>query len=134
MLIAELLARAISVASLGTRPVSEVVRDVAEDAGRAIGERVVSHLPTGASREQRIDALFEVLVGEGFEPRLLDSHIALANCPFHVLAGEFTELVCGMNQQVLDGLVRAIGDDFADSRLEPESGFCCVRICLRETT
>ena len=41
----------------------------------------------------------------GFEPRAEDGAVTLANCPFHALAREHTELVCGMNLRLLDGVL-----------------------------
>ena len=58
-----------------------------------------------------------------------DEEIALVNCPFHRLAEEHRELVCGMNLDFLDGLLDGIGpDDGLTASLEPEPGYCCVRI------
>ena len=37
------------------------------------------------------------LTTHGYEPRIKDAAILLANCPFDALAREHTELVCGMN-------------------------------------
>jgi predicted ArsR family transcriptional regulator len=55
--------------------------------------------------------------------------IALVNCPFHRLAEEHRSLVCGMNLDFLAGLLEGIGpSDRLDARLEPEPGYCCVRI------
>ena len=52
----------------------------------------------------------------GFEPRAEDGGIALANCPFHRLAREHTELVCGMNLRLLDGVLDGVGGPGARRR------------------
>ena len=58
-----------------------------------------------------------------------DDAIALANCPFHRLAEEHRDLVCGMNRDFLAGLLDGIGaTDGLTARLEPTVGYCCVRI------
>ena len=64
----------------------------------------------------------------GYQPVIgADDEIALANCPFHRLAEEQRELVCGMNLDFLGGVLESIGDHLT-ARLEPTPGYCCVRI------
>ena len=46
-----------------------------------------------------------MLVEFGYEPRTDSSGLVLANCPFHGLADEYTDLVCGMNLELLSGLL-----------------------------
>ena len=50
----------------------------------------------------------EILEAYGFEPRRAGTQITLVNRPFHMLAQEYPELVCGMNlcllEELLDGL------------------------------
>jgi predicted ArsR family transcriptional regulator len=74
------------------------------------------------------DAALRVLEGHGFEPRVQDDGIALANCPFHVLAREHTELVCGMNLRLLEGVLDELPDTGLTAALRPEPGMCCVRL------
>jgi predicted ArsR family transcriptional regulator len=64
----------------------------------------------------------------GFEPRALDDTIVLANCPFHSLARQHTELVCGMNRCLLDGLLDGIDATDVATRAEPAEGHCCVSL------
>ena len=52
--------------------------------------------------------MLRVLEDQGFEPRVEDGAITLANCPFHALAQEHTELVCGMNLRLLDGVLEGV--------------------------
>jgi predicted ArsR family transcriptional regulator len=55
--------------------------------------------------------------------------VVLANCPFHALAQQFTDLVCGMNLRLLEGVRSALPLDDIElqPRLEPEPGQCCVK-------
>jgi len=71
-----------------------------------------------------------VLARHGYEPRVdRRKEIALANCPFHRLAEEHRDLVCGMNLDFLAGLLDGLGPSGAlTARLEPAPGWCCVRI------
>ena len=74
------------------------------------------------------DAALRVLEDNGFEPRPQDGGIALANCPFHALAHHHTELVCGMNLRLIDGVLDGVGSAGLVARLVPSPGMCCVRL------
>ena len=65
----------------------------------------------------------------GFEPRVEQDVIRLGNCPFHALAAQHTELVCGMNLELLGGVVDGVGAAGYRADLDPEEGYCCVRLC-----
>jgi predicted ArsR family transcriptional regulator len=74
------------------------------------------------------DAVLRVLEEQGFEPDDDDGAVTLASCPFHALAREHTELVCGMNLQLLRGVLDGAGAPDLDARLQPTPGRCCVRL------
>jgi predicted ArsR family transcriptional regulator len=74
------------------------------------------------------DAALRVLEEQGFEPRVEGGEIALVNCPFHVLAQQHTDLVCGMNLRLLEGVLDALPDAGLTAFLRPEPGRCCVRL------
>ncbi len=75
--------------------------------------------------------LLQVLTRQGFEPHEDGPAILLGNCPFHGLAKEYTELVCGMNQQLLAGVLDGLGDNEREAVISPSPGHCCVRISRR---
>jgi predicted ArsR family transcriptional regulator len=54
--------------------------------------------------------------------------IVLHNCPFHRLAVRQPELVCGLNQAFVAGLLAGLGTDHLSARLAPRSGHCCVEV------
>ncbi len=120
-----LLATAVAEATATGRPVAECLHAAARSSGHVIGEEArAAEAASGPS------AVVEVLARHGYEPQVgPDGVIALANCPFHRLAEQHRSLVCGMNQDFLSGLLEGMGPD-ADltARLEPEPGWCCVRI------
>lgn len=62
----------------------------------------------------------------GYEPGHDDDGVYLVNCPFHALAQEQTELACGMNHALIDGMVDAMTPHCLDARLQPTPGRCCV--------
>lgn len=74
-----------------------------------------------------------VLERHGFEPRAEDGAVTLSNCPFHTLAREHTELVCGMNLRLLDGVLEGADAPGLVARLQPTPGRCCVRLEEHDT-
>jgi predicted ArsR family transcriptional regulator len=74
------------------------------------------------------DAALRLLETQGYEPRVEDGAITLANCPFHRLARGHTELVCGMNLRLLDGVLDGVPETGLTARLQPSPGRCCVRL------
>ena len=115
----ELLAAALAEAEQsGERPAAVLER-------RAF--RRGSELAADVSEGSR-DAALRVLEEHGFEPRDDGGAIALANCPFHVLAREHTELVCGMNLRLLEGVLDELPEAGLVARLRPRPGMCCVRL------
>jgi predicted ArsR family transcriptional regulator len=85
-------------------------------------------LAAGMADEAGREAVVQVLEDHGFEPRAEDDAIALANCPFHTLAREHTELVCGMNLRLLEGVLDGVPGARLTAALHPEAGRCCVRL------
>ncbi|MFJ5778871.1 hypothetical protein [Streptomyces sp. NPDC093094] len=52
--------------------------------------------------------------------------MVLGNCPFHALAREHTDLVCGMSLHLLRAALAASGDTSFEARPAPAPGRCCV--------
>jgi predicted ArsR family transcriptional regulator len=116
----DLLAAAMAEAEeSGESPRTALAR-LAYERGRRLGEEA----PPGDGRATALRVLEE----HGFEPRTQDGTVTLANCPFHRLAREHTELVCGMNLRLLEGVVDGVGTTDLEPRLEPFPGRCCVRL------
>jgi predicted ArsR family transcriptional regulator len=92
---------------------------VAARAGRRMGE----------GRKHSLD---EALATRGYEPFEDEAGvIRLRNCPFHRLAEHHRDVVCGMNQAYLEGLLEGLGRADVRASLEPEPGRCCVAIRAR---
>jgi predicted ArsR family transcriptional regulator len=109
--------------------VADAVREVARRHGRALAEEVRDRAGRGGGREALRRALVAVLADHGFEPRLTDDEVDLANCPFHELAIEFTDLICGLNlslhEGIIEGLDRRLG---LHAEIEPRPERCCVAL------
>jgi predicted ArsR family transcriptional regulator len=72
--------------------------------------------------------LSAVLADLGFEPEPDGPNVRLHNCPFHALARRHTELVCGMNQRFVTGLIDGLAAPGVEAELAPRPGACCVEL------
>jgi predicted ArsR family transcriptional regulator len=104
-----------------------------DDAARAEGRKVAAEIETRGkgtpptSTDRRRIAL-DVLEEHGYEPRTGDDGtIVLRNCPFHHLAQQHTDLICGMNLCLVNAAVEQSDAGF-EAILEPEPGACCVKL------
>ena len=127
-LAAALLAEAVERAATSKVPVDRTLRAAAVQAGRQIGEAARTAAGPRASKRKVRETVVTVLEQHGYEPRVRDSEIVLANCPFHALAEQHRQLVCGMNLDLLSGVIEGAGGGVFHSRFAPEPGYCCVRM------
>jgi predicted ArsR family transcriptional regulator len=95
--------------------------------GKELGETAGSEAGDRDTGETWHTAL-QVLEAYGFEPRVEDGNITLTNCPFHTLAQEYTELICGMNLRLLNGLLDGLASTGLTAHLRPARARCCVRL------
>jgi predicted ArsR family transcriptional regulator len=102
------------------------LHDAARQFGVGLGRR---HRAPGRGGPDKLQAAEDALRGNGFEPwRDGDGTVRLRNCPFHHLATQHTEIVCGMNLALIDGLVAGLGASGLHPALDPRPGCCCVAI------
>ena len=124
----QLLAEAAERSQRDGAPIDRALRDAAREQGRALGERSRRRLGRKTSTRARREAVLDELRALGYEPDTRDDGVTvLRNCPFHHLAREHTELICGMNHCLLDSVLSTIDDTGLRAALEPEDGSCCVR-------
>jgi predicted ArsR family transcriptional regulator len=102
----------------------------ARERGRVLGAAERDRLRPGRLGAERALTITEVVLAEhGFEPaRSGPTEMELRNCPFHPLAAQAPELVCGINHAFLSGLLDGLGADVLDAQLRPQAGHCCVRL------
>jgi predicted ArsR family transcriptional regulator len=125
-LAAAILAQAVSDAQERAIPVDEALRMAAHDFGRVIGAGLDD--AADAASENELARVLAILTAHGYEPERHGQVITLQNCPFHVLAEEHRELVCGMNLDMLEGLLEgAVAPDLT-AHLDPTPGRCCVTV------
>jgi predicted ArsR family transcriptional regulator len=93
------------------------------EAARRLGAELGGQLRAGGT------GLDEALAGHGYEPRRGDDGvIRLRNCPFHQLAEQHRDVVCGMNLGLIEGILTGLEVDGLRPSLDPRPGQCCVAI------
>ncbi|MGH3645568.1 MAG: helix-turn-helix transcriptional regulator [Micromonosporaceae bacterium] len=107
---------------------SESPRTVLHRRARELGQRLGEAATAGHDAAQGRDTVLRVLEEHGFEPRIENTDVVLGNCPFHTLAHQHTELVCGMNLCLLGGLLDGLATTGLRARLDPTPDHCCVRL------
>jgi predicted ArsR family transcriptional regulator len=124
----QVMATAIATSEQTATPIGEALAVAAANAGRALGQEVRAKAGTRPSRATTLKAVSDVLTEHGYEPRVDGKAITMANCPFHSLAQNHTELVCGMNLDLMNGLLEGLSPRTLRARLTPTPGMCCVTI------
>jgi predicted ArsR family transcriptional regulator len=124
----KLFAQAIMDAERDNVPVADSLRAASRDVGHRLGQKVREQAGARAGRTKLLAATTDVLRECGYEPRTDASGMTLVNCPFHALAQDYTQLVCGMNLDLMTGFVDSVQTSGLDARLEPGPGQCCVRL------
>jgi predicted ArsR family transcriptional regulator len=132
-LAAELMAQAIEDSQRGGGSVLEALHRAAADRGAELGEQARDSAGPEPTREGLVSATCAMLAAHGFEPRQQDDTVTLANCPFHALANEHTDLVCGMNLALINGLVGEIDAAALTATLSPAAGRCCVVLAQEQS-
>jgi predicted ArsR family transcriptional regulator len=127
-LAASLLAEAITRSRRNAVPVHDALQRAATERGRALGSQVRERAGSRPTPPAMLAAIHDVLDGHGYEPRTDERGVTLNNCPFHALAQESTELVCGMNFDLLRGLVATLDNSGLKAVLRPSPGRCCVQL------
>jgi predicted ArsR family transcriptional regulator len=103
-------------------PIADAVRDAAAAAGR----QLAAGRPD--DRGGDLDRAAGVLARHGYEPRTSPGEMLLANCPFDRLAKAHTELVCGLNLALIDGVIAELDARSLTAELAPQPGYCCVKV------
>ena len=123
--VGDILAVAVTRAAAGEATLPETLQQAAHERGHELG------VSAGPRATPPLAAVAEVLGSQGYEPRVTDGDMLLANCPFDALAQRHTALVCGLNRDFVQGVADGLGCDDVVAALEPAPGRCCVRARLR---
>jgi predicted ArsR family transcriptional regulator len=101
--------------------------EAARQFGEAVGAQAATLQDTASAPDDPLEAISSALRSYGYEPYYDHAgDVRLHNCPFHVLSREHRGLVCGMNLQLLDGVVQGLGAHNVSAVLEPRPNECCV--------
>ncbi|MPZ63827.1 MAG: helix-turn-helix domain-containing protein [Propionibacteriales bacterium] len=104
-------------------------RSILDRRARQLGRRIGQAVREGQNKGRvDLDTALQVLEDQGFEPRTDGTSIYLGNCPFHTLARQHQELVCGMNLSLLTGLLDGLATTELRARLNPTPDHCCVHL------
>ncbi len=123
----EVLAAAIDRALREDVALSDAIAEAAQQEGHRIAAEADTEADPAAEPGDELERTSTVLAAHGYEPRTSDDVISLANCPFDSLAREHTELVCGMNLSLIDGVLEGMHCHGLEAVLDPEPGLCCVK-------
>jgi predicted ArsR family transcriptional regulator len=115
----ELAGRLLAQALEESEATGEPVRTALHRKAHALGARLAGQGGTD---------VFGLLEGNGFEPRHEGDAVVLGNCPFHALARDHTETVCGMNLHLIRGVLEGLAEGGLQACLAPGPGRCCVRL------
>ena len=102
-----------------------VATEFGEEIGRAA--RDARHLPPPGA-ERAMSVAKDVLSSCGYEPYTEDGAVRFHSCPFHALAEQSRELVCGLNRELVRGIVTGLGNDTLNVSLAPRPDECCVQL------
>ncbi len=81
----------------------------------------------GTEVDDQVQRVQAALAQHGFEPwQDQNGTVNLGSCPFHQLAAQYPEIVCGMNLALIDGLIDGLGAAGMHPALDPQPGRCCV--------
>ena len=94
-------------------------------AGRELGRVARQRAGPRPSRTRLLAAAREVLNEVGYEAAPSDGGIVLRNCPYAELARDNIDLVCGLNEALLQGMTETLAAPLS-ARLDPAPDQCCV--------
>jgi predicted ArsR family transcriptional regulator len=126
---AAILARAMANADTESPSIADSLRTAARSFGRTIGagSESLGENPPGGNLKR----VANVLAPYGYEPRISEGQLVLANCPFRALAQEYREIICPMNLRLLKGVLKGAAAKDLAARPDRSLGSCCVTIECR---
>ena len=122
----QLLATAIDNAAAQGTPLADALKAAAAGWGRSIADQARATAGPRPSPERLLACTCQALAENAYEPQRTDGTVLLRNCPFDALAREHTELVCGMNLDIMAAVTKQLDEIALAARLEPAPDRCCV--------
>lgn len=120
----EILAEAIAPRK-GTHDSIAVACRAAFDRGRAIARDVMKR-----SRAPSTSAVLKrLLTRRGYEPYEDESgQLRTRSCPFHALSRQAPDVICRINRQFVEGVLKGLSIDDVDVNVDRRPGECCVHL------
>jgi predicted ArsR family transcriptional regulator len=122
----QLLATAIDNAAAQGTTLADALKAVAAGRGRSIADQARATAGPQPSPERLLACTCQALTENAYEPQPTGGTVQLRNCPFDALAREHTELVCGMNLDIMTAVTEQLEETALAARLEPAPDRCCV--------
>jgi predicted ArsR family transcriptional regulator len=101
----------------------EVRGPVVAEAARQEGAQLAADEPANG---EGLPILMASLDRHGYEPVVSDGEVRMRNCPFHLLAQQHRELVCGINVELIGALKDNLAFGEFEAIYDPRPGWCCV--------
>lgn len=128
----KLAGRILATAIEATAPdATEQLAPTARAIGEEIGRDARARSGPRPGKKRLLAGTMAALAANGYEPEQEGGEIRLRNCPFHNLAREHRQLVCGMNLALIEGVVAGLDVPGVEPQLDPQPGMCCVALKLR---
>jgi predicted ArsR family transcriptional regulator len=129
---ARVMARGLAAAHERGTDALETTFEVAQEEGQRIGH--LRRSPGRKSAKATTEAAMDVLTDLGYEPRCeSDRCVQLCNCPFDSVVDVAADVVCGLNQRFVSGVLDGLGGHRAvQAELDPAPDRCCVVLRSRE--
>jgi len=124
----QLMASAISDARSEGQPVARTLGRAARERGHGLASLALRQAGYNPAPAALLAATRQVLDQEGYQTQDDSAGITLANCPFQALAVEHREVICGMNQAIMEGLLERLVRLRLTAISRPVTGQCCVRL------
>ena len=123
-----IMAEAITTAAQSGAPLPEALHRAAVTNGTRLGQDATETAGPRPTQATVTGAICEVLDENGYQPNASATCITLTNCPFHSLVQDYPQLVCGINLDLVGGLLNALDETGWQANLDPAPGRCCVTI------
>lgn len=116
------------------REAGQSARAAALDSARRRGEEIGAAARAGLrpgrlGAERSVSAAESILEDYGYEPvRVSPTGLRLLNCPFHEVVDRAPDLVCGLNRDLIAGVLDGMRCSGIEAVLAPAPGQCCVEL------
>ena len=132
VLAGRLLAEAADRSRADGTDITEALHEVASAEGKRLGRRDrVARLRSTRARSRRAAAAWSSvrwkITASNRAPTTTEPS-CFGTVPFHQLAQEHTDLICGMNLCMMKAAIDNVEETGLEARLEPEVGQCCVKL------